>query len=267
MKDKYQQFKKVSNFKSKLIIPTSTTASFYSRFESGNLLRAVKVGTKPDLSFSGMPVQRQVPISYEYDLYIGNDTETATHTHWYYFQMINNKPKQGQKIRLNIRNLMRTKSLHAEGMLPKIYYGKQEGLPPSKRGWHIDPAVTSELKFFVTDQKANFDAQFSGRDRQYYTISFIYTVQQPSEIIYMAYDRPYTFSQDLKKFMDSKRNEKRYSRILRINALCKTLSGAECKMMTITEDIHNNIDYFGLLTAFQKSNDQAKTCEGIKSMT
>ena len=65
--------------------------------------------------------------------------------------MINNKPKQGQKIRLNMRNLMRTKRLHAEGMLPKIYYGKQEGLPPSKRGWHIDPAVTSELKFFVTE--------------------------------------------------------------------------------------------------------------------
>lgn len=83
----------------------------------------------------------------------------------------------------------------------------------------------------------------------------------------MAYDRPYTFSKDLKKFMDSKRNEKKYSKILQINAICKTLSGAECKMMTITENIHNNIDYFELLNAFQKSNGQAKICEDIKSMS
>lgn len=83
----------------------------------------------------------------------------------------------------------------------------------------------------------------------------------------MAYDRPYTFSQDLKKFMDSKRNEKRYSNILEINAICKTLSGAECKMMTITENIRSNVDYFELLNTFQKSNDQAKICEMIKSMS
>jgi hypothetical protein len=38
-------------------------------------------------------------------------------------------------------------------------------------------------------------------------------------------------------------------------------------MMTITENIHNNIDYFELLNVFQKSNDQAKIAEGIKTMS
>lgn len=45
------------------------TLMFESRFESGNLKRAVKVG------------------DYEYDLYLKNDYGTGGFTQWYYFKV------------------------------------------------------------------------------------------------------------------------------------------------------------------------------------
>ena len=42
----------------KLVVPQKITVRFYSRFESGNLLRAVKVPVKQDTTFSGMPVSK-----------------------------------------------------------------------------------------------------------------------------------------------------------------------------------------------------------------
>lgn len=121
---------------------------FYSRFESGNLLRAVKVSVKPDFSFTGMAVSRLVePIVQEYDLYLRPDTFTNSHMHWFYFQMNPKNIVAGAKVRLNIRNLYRNKSLYQHGMLPRIRYltGERACL-----GWHVDPVVTSEVRFFPT---------------------------------------------------------------------------------------------------------------------
>jgi hypothetical protein len=42
--------------------------------------------------------------------------------HWYYFQIITKRLPAGTKIKLNIRNLHRTKSLYECGMLPRIRY-------------------------------------------------------------------------------------------------------------------------------------------------
>ena len=67
---------------------------------------------------------------------------------------------------MNIRNLVRSKSLYYEGMLPRICYGHTTVVSSSyqskdyKKNWHHDPIVTQEVKFFPTDTAQNFDPEF-----------------------------------------------------------------------------------------------------------
>ena len=60
------------------------TLIFESRFESGNLHQAYKVG------------------QYEYNLYLQGDTGSTRHLMWFYFRMQN--VKKGIKYRFNINN-------------------------------------------------------------------------------------------------------------------------------------------------------------------
>ena len=109
-----------------LIVPPETTRKydikFYSRFESGNLLRAIKVPVKPELTFSGMEITRGNLVKAEYDLYLDPDSSTEGLMHWFYFRVLTKGLVRGTRVKLNIRNLHRTRSLFEAGMLPRIHY-------------------------------------------------------------------------------------------------------------------------------------------------
>ena len=136
----------MNNFEKELIIPPCThktpSLHFYARFESGNLHRVVRKFKKQvDTTFSGLTAEQlkqnglKVEIKptnsshfmYEYDIYLDWDTSSIEGLmHWYYFKTISKNIEPGTKIRFNIRNLHRTKSLYENGMLPRIYYQNQE---------------------------------------------------------------------------------------------------------------------------------------------
>lgn len=78
-----------------------TTLIFESRFESGNLHRAIKVG------------------EFEYDLHLKNDYGTTGYTQWYHFRVQNTKANQ--TYRFNIVNLMKPDSNYNQGMKPLLY--------------------------------------------------------------------------------------------------------------------------------------------------
>lgn len=59
---------------------------------------------------------------YEYDLYLQIDTNSEGLMHWYYFRAMTKNLEKGTRIKINIRNLHRSKSLYQCGMLPRIYY-------------------------------------------------------------------------------------------------------------------------------------------------
>ena len=119
-----------------------------------------------DTSFSGLTVEQMKqnglkceikPVDnsffmYEYDIYLEYDTSSVEGLmHWYYFKVMTRNIESGTKIRFNIRNLHRTRSLYENGMLPRIYYQNQESLPKNKKGWHVDPKVTYEIEFYKTN--------------------------------------------------------------------------------------------------------------------
>jgi hypothetical protein len=80
----FRKFKQINELPQLLLIPPNSEVRFYSRFESGNLLKAVRVPVKPELSFSGVPINSQ-GIALEYDLYLQIDSNSDGHMHWYYF--------------------------------------------------------------------------------------------------------------------------------------------------------------------------------------
>lgn len=92
------------------------TLIFESRFESGNLKRAVKVS------------------DYEYDLYLKNDYCTGGFTQWYYFKVQNTR--KNQVYRFNIVNLMKPDSTYSKGMKPLLYSVKEAD--NNNIGWYRD---------------------------------------------------------------------------------------------------------------------------------
>lgn len=130
--------------------------------------------------------------------------------HWFNFLVVGKNTKKGDKIRLNIRNLVRNKSLYQEGMLPKIKFQTHS----RDLGWHCNPNVTKDIRYFQTDQKDNFEIQFSFKQTTFYTLSFVYEVQQNNEEIQFAYDRPYTYSENYKQLYDRLRHNKKWKDIL-----------------------------------------------------
>jgi len=116
--------------------------------------------------------------------------------HWFYFRTITKNLEKGTRVKMNIRNLHRTKSLFECGMLPRMYYANQDQMQANspKLGWHVDPKVTYGIQFFKTDQTNNFDPTEPTKNKSYHTVSFIYEIQSLNESVYFAYDTPYTYS-------------------------------------------------------------------------
>jgi len=87
---------------------------FESRFESGNLQKAIQVG------------------EFEYDLELKNDHgSTVALTQWFYFKVSNTT--KGRIYRFNIVNLIKPDSLYNHGMKP-LMYSKKEAEQKSQ-GW------------------------------------------------------------------------------------------------------------------------------------
>ena len=82
------------------------TLVFESRFESGNLQLARKVSDN------------------EYDLVLQNDINSKGHTQWFYFRVTN--VKKGLKVKFNMLNMIKSKSLYNDGMKVLIYSEKKQ---------------------------------------------------------------------------------------------------------------------------------------------
>lgn len=99
------------------------TLIFESRFESGNLLAAIKISDN------------------EYDLVLQNDINTNGHTQWYFFRVGNTR--KGESIKFNILNLAKPDSLYNYGM--KILCFSTKVKQHDGVGWH---RVGNSINYF-----------------------------------------------------------------------------------------------------------------------
>lgn len=80
---------------------TDKTLIFESRFESGNLRRAIQIA------------------DYDYQLILEADYQTTGHTQWFYFSVANTR--KDVEYRFKILNMNKLDSLYNSGMKPLVY--------------------------------------------------------------------------------------------------------------------------------------------------
>lgn len=106
-------------------LPVDKTLVFESRFESGNLRKAMRVGT------------------FEYELYLKNDYGTHSCTQWYYFRVQNTR--KDQTYRFHLVNFMKPESTYNKGMRPLVYSVKDA--ETAQVGWRRD---CSNIAYYQT---------------------------------------------------------------------------------------------------------------------
>ncbi|XP_045147052.1 cytosolic carboxypeptidase 2 [Echinops telfairi] len=181
--------------------PADSTLLFESRFESGNLQKAVRVDT------------------YEYELTLRTDLYTNKHTQWFYFRVQNTR--KDITYRFTIVNLLKPKSLYATGMKPLMY----SELDADTRGvgWRREGANIKYYKNNTSDEK----------QQPFFCLTW--TVQFPydQDTCFFAHFYPYTYT-DLQCYLLSVVNNPGHSQICKLRTLCRSLAGNTVYLLTIT---------------------------------
>ncbi|XP_050752923.1 cytosolic carboxypeptidase 2 [Gymnogyps californianus] len=181
--------------------PEDTTLLFESRFESGNLQKAVKVGP------------------YEYVLTLRPDLYTAKHAQWFYFRVQNTR--RDPLYRFTIANLAKPKSLYGEGMRPLLYSqqdGRSRGI-----GWR---RVGANIRYYR-------GSGGGGEEPGAFCLSWTARFPHDGDTCFFAHSYPYTYS-DLQRYLRALAGDPVRSRYCAVRALCRSLAGNTIYLLTIT---------------------------------
>uniref|UniRef100_H0X4R2 Cytosolic carboxypeptidase 2 n=1 Tax=Otolemur garnettii TaxID=30611 RepID=H0X4R2_OTOGA len=180
--------------------PEDNTLLFESRFESGNLQKAVRVDT------------------YEYELTLRTDLYTNKHTQWFYFRVQNTR--KDATYRFTIVNLLKPKSLYTIGMKPLMYSQLDANI--HNIGWRREG---NEIKYY----KNNTD------DGQQPFYCLTWTIQFPhdQDTCFFAHFYPYTYT-NLQCYLLSVANNPIQSQFCKLRTLCRSLAGNTVYLLTIT---------------------------------
>ncbi|CAM9502478.1 unnamed protein product [Bubo scandiacus] len=180
--------------------PQDTTLLFESRFESGNLQKAVKVGP------------------YEYVLTLRPDLYTAKHTQWFYFRVQNTR--QEPLYRFTIANLAKPKSLYGEGMRPLLY--SQQDAQSHGIGWR---RVGTDICYY--------QGGGGGEEPAAFCLSWTTRFPHDGDTCFFAHSYPYTYS-DLQRYLRALAGDPVRSQYCAVRALCRSLAGNTIYLLTIT---------------------------------
>ncbi|XP_059479393.1 cytosolic carboxypeptidase 2-like [Neocloeon triangulifer] len=182
------------------------TLQFESRFESGNLAKAIKVTET------------------YYELYLRTDLYTSRHMQWFYFQIKNTRANV--MYRLSIVNLMKQDSLYSNGMRPLMYSTKKAEL--KRVGWH---RTGDNITYFKNDlQEFRTDEE----ECPCYTLTFTLYFPYDNDTVYIAHCYPYTYS-TLQDYLLNLQNHPVKSEYTKLRLLCRSLAGNNVYYLTVTE--------------------------------
>ncbi|XP_071974769.1 cytosolic carboxypeptidase 2 isoform X4 [Engystomops pustulosus] len=173
---------------------------FESRFESGNLQKAVKVG------------------AYEYELTLRTDLYTSKHTQWFYFRVKNTR--RGIPYRFTVTNLMKRNSLYNEGMKPLMYSEHDATL--RGEGWRREGG---DIKYYRSSR--------SQEGATLYCLTWTFEFPHDDDTCYFAHCYPYTYS-DLNRDLQRWTSDPSRSQYCKLRALCRSLAGNTVYLLTIT---------------------------------
>ncbi|KAF5277599.1 hypothetical protein FQA39_LY06092 [Lamprigera yunnana] len=181
---------------------TEESLQFESRFESGNLAKAVKTGIR------------------SYDLYLRSDLNTEEQRKWFYFRVMNTK--KDVPYRLSIVNITKNEYLYTVGMKPLLY--STQNAASKKIGW-----IRCGSNITFTPNRTSLDST----EPKTYTLSFNVNFPYDNDMVYFAYCYPYTYS-DLKKYLFKLANDPVKSKYVTIRLLGETLAKNSLYLVNIT---------------------------------
>uniref|UniRef100_A0A663EAA0 AGBL carboxypeptidase 1 n=1 Tax=Aquila chrysaetos chrysaetos TaxID=223781 RepID=A0A663EAA0_AQUCH len=183
--------------------------TFFSKFESGNLRKAIQVR------------------EFEYDLIINADVNSNQHHQWFYFEV--RDMKLAVPYRFNIINCEKFNSQFNYGMQLVMYSVKEalQGRPCWLRAGH-------DSCYYKNHYRCSAAAEEGVRGKFYYTLTFSIKFPHKDDVCYLAYHYPYTYSTMMSHLdiLEQNRNPKKV--YWRQQTLCQTLGGNLCPLLTIT---------------------------------
>ncbi|ELW70719.1 Cytosolic carboxypeptidase 4 [Tupaia chinensis] len=192
--------------------PLQDTASclrFFSKFESGNLRKAIQVR------------------EFEYDLLINADVNGSQHQQWFYFQVSGMKP--AVSYRFNIINCEKPNSQFNYGMQPTLYSVKEAllGRPTWVRTGY-------DICYYKNHYCQSPAARGGIPGKCYYTLTFAVTFPHNEDVCYLAYHYPYTYTALMTHLDILEKSVNPKHIYFRQEVLCQTLGGNPCPLVTIT---------------------------------
>uniref|UniRef100_A0A8C6UHG1 Cytosolic carboxypeptidase 2 n=1 Tax=Neogobius melanostomus TaxID=47308 RepID=A0A8C6UHG1_9GOBI len=180
---------------------------FESRFESGNLQKAVQVGP------------------YDYELTLRTDLYTEKHTQWFYFRVQN--MKAGVTYRFTIVNLMKSSSLYSYGMKPLLY--SERAATEKGIGWQ---RIGFNIKYYRNCSEDD--------TKSLYCLTWSLQFPYKSDTCFLSHCYPYTYSQ-LQHYLQHMSSNPAIASYCKLRILCHSLAGNAVYVMTVTSegDIHS----------------------------
>ncbi|CAH2050611.1 unnamed protein product, partial [Iphiclides podalirius] len=189
-----------------------TRLSFESRFESGNLRKAIQVGPR------------------EYDLILMPDVNSPKRHQWFYFEVRN--MQEGRPYIFNIVNCEKSDSQFNFGMKPVLYSVKEA--ISGKPGW---VRAGSDICYY---RNSYHYANQKSHNKCYLTVTFNIEFPHTNDVCYIAYHFPFTYSMLMTRIMQWSL-QLPLGTYLRAEALCYSLNNNEVPLLTITaEDSTSN---------------------------
>ncbi|KAL6427330.1 hypothetical protein ACFW04_008713 [Cataglyphis niger] len=176
---------------------------FESRFESGNLRKAIQINQR------------------EYDLILTPDVNSGSRHQWFYFEV--SGMEANVPYTFNIINCEKANSQFNFGMKP-ILFSVTEALC-GKPGW-VRTGV--DICYYRNCY------QRPAKGKAYLTTSFTVTFPHMYDVCYLAYHFPYTYSRLITNIWKWTRSVSTKNVYFRAETLCETLNGNENPVLTIT---------------------------------
>ncbi|KER28567.1 hypothetical protein T265_13549, partial [Opisthorchis viverrini] len=185
---------------------------FESRFESGNLRKAIQV--------------RQ----YEYDLILSPDVNTISNLQWFYFRVSN--VEADVDYRFNIINCEKPSSQFTSGMQP-LLFSVREALDGRCYWRRAGKFINYYRNHFVRTTHGKRVAD----GNTYHTTTFTIQFPHTGDVCYLAYHYPYTYTRllaDISRWQEqsSSGDRKLY---FRVQQLTRTILENPVPVITITE--------------------------------
>ncbi len=179
---------------------------FESRFESGNLRRAVKISGTDN----------------EYDLVLSPDMNTYGHTQWFFFRV--RGLEEGQHYKFNIVNLEKSDSLYNMGLRPLMFSERTYAM--QGMGWF---RCGHNIAYFSNGIRRMHRAKTS----YYQTLTFTISTPYANDTIYLAHCYPYTFSM-LKEYVHRITTSLSDFNIVKCKSIGESLAGNDIQCLTVT---------------------------------